>query len=56
MRIVASRARNDPEKMVLPGIIFTTKSGPQLSVYGLAIGWWDFHITLLWSRRHDRSS
>jgi len=56
VKIVVARAKNDPEKMVLPGIIFTRKHGNGLSVYGLAAGWWDFHITLLWSRSHDRSS
>lgn len=51
LRLVAGRTINDPEKTVLPALIWMTKGAGSLKVYGLAIGWWDWHITLLWSRR-----
>ena len=47
MRVVAGRAVNDPEKAVLPAIIWTAKHGAAASVYALTLGWWDWHVTLL---------
>jgi len=51
MRLVFDRARNDPEKLVTPGVLFCKKEGMGVTAYLLAFGWWDFSIKLLWSRR-----
>lgn len=51
MKIRFGRARNDPEKAVLPALILTRAGDTQLRACALSIGWWDFHVTLMWSRR-----
>lgn len=50
MRIKCGRAVNDCEKMVTPGILYASKSDGSLSVHLIAIGWWDFHVSFMWSR------
>lgn len=52
MKLTCGRAKDDPEKAVLPALIFTAKTDGGISAYALSLGWWDFHITLLWSRRN----
>lgn len=51
MKVRFGRARHDPEKAVLPAIIWTRAGDHQLAAYALSFGWWDFHVTLMWSRR-----
>jgi len=41
---------NDPEKMVLPGIVFCHRAFANVCGFALAVGWWDYHITLLFTR------
>lgn len=50
MKIRFGRARSDPEKAVLPAIIWTHVGDDQRAAYALSIGWWDFHVTLAWIR------
>jgi hypothetical protein len=53
MRIGCGRAVNDPEKLITPAILYASKSGDALTAHIIAIGWWDFHVTFMWSRdRH----
>jgi hypothetical protein len=47
LRIVAGRATHDPEKMVLPGAIYASKSDDVATAYALVLGWWDFHISAI---------
>lgn len=51
MKILARRSIEDSEKAVLPAIIWTTKAAGGLRAYALSLGWWDWHLTVLWSRR-----
>ena len=44
LRLFAGRATHDPEKMVLPGIIYVSKRDEVATAYALVFGWWDFHI------------
>lgn len=48
MKFKIGRAKDDPEKLVTPGIVYCTKEidGRRGSV--LALGWWDWSIKLLW--------
>lgn len=57
IEIDAYRCTHEPEKMVLPGIIFVNASHPSLapentiaSGFTVAVGWWDWAIrlTVLW--------
>lgn len=52
MKVIASRSKDDPEKAVLPAMIWASKTAGGLAAYSLSVGWWDWHITLLWSRRY----
>jgi hypothetical protein len=52
-RVKRGRAKSDPEKAVLPTIIFAEMVGVRAKVRAIAFGWWDFHITVLWSRAKD---
>ena len=50
VRVKAGRAVNDPEKMVIPGIIYASRRSDTRTARILAFGWWDWHISVLWSR------
>lgn len=50
-KVSASRAVNDPEKAVLPAIIWTRVTGDNLTAYALSAGWWDWSVSLMWARR-----
>ena len=50
IRFMASRAVEDPEKMVLPGIIFATKKDEHAQVWVVAAGWWDWSVKVLIAR------
>jgi hypothetical protein len=50
MRIKCGRAVNDPEKLVAPGILYASKSDATLTVHLIAIGWWDWHISFMWTQ------
>lgn len=49
LRVRCARARNDPEKMVLPGVIFCGKGDDQLYVFVIAFGWWDYHVSFIFA-------
>jgi len=53
MRLTYGRSKDDPEKLVTPGVLFCKKSGDGVTAYLLALGWWDFSVKLLWVRRTD---
>lgn len=46
-RCTYGKARKDPEKMVLPGIIFSSNQGHGAKAFVIAAGWWDYHVSLL---------
>ena len=48
-RVEAGRAKGDPEKLVTPGIIYCAKSDPRFTAGLIAIGWWDWHLSVLWA-------
>lgn len=48
-RFKAGRAVSDPEKLVLPGILYASRRDESLIVRLIAIGWWDWHISLLFA-------
>lgn len=51
MKIKFGRAVNDCEKLVTPGILYASKSGDGLTARLIAIGWRDFHVSLMWTSR-----
>ncbi len=47
----SAKRRDDPEKMVLPGIVFVAAESEAIKKYGhtgfgLAVGWWDWSAQL----------
>lgn len=51
MRVEFHRSTDDPEKLVLPGIVYCRKANDVHSVHVIALGWWDYHVSLFWNRR-----
>ncbi len=51
IRVKYGRAINDPEKLVTPGILYTSDKGEGLTVHLIAFGWWDWHISFMWHTR-----
>ena len=49
-RVKAGRAVDDPEKLVTPGVLYVSKSRGTVTVWLIAIGWWDWHVSLLIAR------
>lgn len=43
-------AITDPEKMVLPGIVYVRRTLEDFTGFNIAIGWWHWgaHITVVW--------
>jgi len=41
---------SDPEKMVLPGMLFCRSEQDGAKGFALAVGWWDYHVTLLFAQ------
>jgi hypothetical protein len=54
-RIKAGRAISDPEKLVTPGILYASKRGPDLTLRLVAVGWWDWHVSLLLAWRQAQA-
>jgi hypothetical protein len=48
-RIRYGKARKDPEKAVLPALVYTSIGGDGITVRAISIGWWDSHVTLSWA-------
>lgn len=44
-RITAGRASSDPEKCVLPAIIFATAEVKSTRACVVALGWWDWNVS-----------
>lgn len=38
---------SDPEKAVLPAVLFCRSQDGAARGFALAFGWWDYHLTLL---------
>ncbi len=47
----AGRAKTDPEKLVTPGILYASARNDERTAHLVAVGWWDWHISLLFSHR-----
>lgn len=48
VRLIAGRAVGDPEKAVLPVIMWTSVGNGRAVACALSLGWWDFHVTVAW--------
>ena len=49
IRLTISRDADDPEKLVLPGIVFISTNHPYFETdrtpgFMICLGWWDFSI------------
>lgn len=45
-KIRFANAKNDPEKLVLPGIIYVHKKEDDIRVYWFGIGWWHYSLNI----------
>lgn len=50
LRVTAGRAKSDPGKLVTPGILYASKRAGNVSAHVVAVGWWDWHVSVLFAR------
>lgn len=56
MRIDIGRSQNDPEKLIIPGLVYANRSDGRSTAHIIAVGWWDFHVSFMWSRGKPRAT
>jgi hypothetical protein len=56
IRIRAGRSEADPEKAVLPALIWASKRDDVAAAYSMTFGWWDFYVGILWGYLVARSA
>lgn len=55
-RVKIGRAVTDPEKLVTPGILYSSAAGNGIAGHVLAFGWWDFHISFFWHTKNRENT
>lgn len=54
MKLTVGRAKDDPEKAVLPALVYASEREGRVSVHMLALGWWDWSVSIRWHRKEQR--
>lgn len=54
-RVSAGKASSDPEKCVLPAIIYASNKSETNRVRVIAFGWWDWHVSFTFCGKRTRA-
>jgi hypothetical protein len=49
MKVKCGRAKADPEKAVLPAIVWCKSQVEHVTGYAICLGWWDWYIAFTWA-------